>query len=545
MTAFQMNKDNQYKIHIFIVLLFVLIIVLTSGLAYPQTKSELTNWLRKYVYLYELPNTSPKQVLLKIQSDFTWHSLLLTEKGNYWYQLSPDSEQQFPAFAQAMLGVKVEYNEIPTNIKTENRIWAFREAINAPKGSGPFGSLTMGYFVEKFQRAPFSTLIVDNISLELINITKILEMKDPSPDNKKLLASFGLEKANVTVSDFERMRQNKTLIKGEPAFQNAYFQQIQSWQTITKSTKPGTDITSANNMRVTPMIVGFFIIIIILGFLGWFIIYHQTRSAIKHVTQNLSELRGELGEDSQTSIPWDNILSKLKADVAEIITVNNEKISRLGENIADIAEQLKENQDTTAKLYQVMFAIQEQAKQFEAKLTKASNISAIAQQWEEFKSKFRPLISALEPIADVINQLRNFVDEGVLEQLEQLAPKLPLFYRENAITEEEEISQSLKYIELPEYMQESFIDFAEEYYIAAIEEKFSAEHDSIVDAINQLRSFVDTGVLTRLEQLAPKLQEAETIVQRPKNIDKTDKMTIEPNGAIHSDIKSLELDINI
>ena len=272
MTAFQMNKDNQYKIHIFVVLLFVLIIVLTSGLAYPQTKSGLTNWLRKYVYLYELPNTSPKRFLLKLQSDFAWYSLLLTEKGNYWYQLSPDSEQQFPAFAQAMLGVKVEYNEIPKNIKTENRIWAFREAIKAPKGPGPFGALAMGYFVEKLQRAPFSTIIVDNIVLELINITKILEKENPSPDNKKLLARFGLEKANATVLDFERMRQNKTLNKGEPAFQNEYFRQIQSWQPITKTVKSSADMKSANNMKVTPMILGFVIITIVMGFLGWLII---------------------------------------------------------------------------------------------------------------------------------------------------------------------------------------------------------------------------------------------------------------------------------
>jgi uncharacterized phage infection (PIP) family protein YhgE len=303
-------------------------------------------------------------------------------------------------------------------------------------------------------------------------------------------------------------------------------------------------------MKVIPMIVGF-LIIIVLGFVGWFI-YYKIRGAIKQVTQSFSELKGELEKVSQKSICSDNLSSQLKSDVAKIIAAKSEKISRLEGNILKMAEQLKENQDTTARLYQMMFAIQEQAKQFEEKLTRASNISAIAQQWEEFKSKFSPLINQIEPIEDIINQLRNFVDEGVLEQLEQLAPKLPLFYRETAITEEEEISQSLKYIELPEYMQESFIDFAEEYYIAAIEdyitaieEKFSAEHDSIVDAINQLRSFVDTGVLTRLEQLAPKLQEAETIVQRPKNIDKTDKMTIEPNGAVHSNTTLLELGINI
>jgi hypothetical protein len=226
-----------------------------NGLAFAQPP------VRKYVYLYELPNTFPKQVLLKVQSDSTWHSLLLIKKVDY--SISPESAQQFSAFAKAMLGVEVEYNEIPTNMETVNRIWAFREAIDAPKGPGPFGPLAMGYFVEKF-KAPLSTLLVDNIDLELVNITKILENKSLNSKDQKLLAIFGLEKANATV----------TVIKGEPAFQDAYFQQIQLLQTVTtESTEPGEG-KAVSGVKVTLMIVGF-LIIVILGFVGWFIIYKR------------------------------------------------------------------------------------------------------------------------------------------------------------------------------------------------------------------------------------------------------------------------------
>ncbi|MBM3236824.1 hypothetical protein FJZ31_11085 [Candidatus Poribacteria bacterium] len=200
----------------------------TSGLTSAQPLSEVTNSLRKYVYLYELPNTFPKQMLLKVQAGFTWHSFILIKRGDYWYEISPGAESQFSTFVQAMLNVKVKYNEVPADIEAEKRVFAFNKAINPRGSSEVWGPLAMGYFVEeKLQRAPFSTLFVDNIHLELVNITKILESKSPNSDSQKFLASFGLEKANATVTDFERMRQDKTFIKGEPVFQRVYFQQIQ------------------------------------------------------------------------------------------------------------------------------------------------------------------------------------------------------------------------------------------------------------------------------------------------------------------------------
>ena len=313
------NKDNRYKIRIFIFWLFVLIIVLTSGLVFSQNKSEVTTWLRKYVYLYELPNTSPEQVLLEVQSDLAWHSIILTKKEKYWYQLYPTSQQQFSVFAKEMLDVKVEYNEIPTNITTEKRIWFFREAINAPKGPGAFGSLAMGYFVEKFRRAPLSTLIVDNIVFELINITKILEKENLSPNNKKLLATFGLHKANATVLDFERMRKDKSLIKGKTVFQNVYFQQIQSLQSITNTVKSSADMTSANNIDSTPTIVAFLILIIVLVLAGWGIIYY----IIWRVNQSLSELKEKIEEVSPKSNHSEILFSQLKNDFAEISSCRN------------------------------------------------------------------------------------------------------------------------------------------------------------------------------------------------------------------------------
>ena len=599
----QVNKNNRYKIRIFIVLLFILI-VFTNGLAYSQTTSEVPKWLRKYVYLYELPNTSPKQVLLKIQSDFTWHSLFLTERGDYWYQLAPGSEQQFPVFAQAMLGIKVEYNEAPANIKTENRVFAFREAINAPKGFGPkvWGPLTMGYFVGRFQRAPFSTIFVDNITLELINITKIFNSKSPRP--KKLLARFGLEKANATVTDFERMRQDKNLIRGEPAFQDAYFQQIQSWQIITKTTEPNVDMESANSMRVIPMIMGLLITVIILGFVGWLILYYKILSTVKQVTQSLAEIRGELRKNPQTltgdifDVAFETFSSQFKNDVAEMITSQSEKIIGLERNIVEMAEQLKDNQDTNTQ-HQMMLDMEEQA-----------------QQWKEFESKFRPLEGELRSIVDVISQLRVFVDEGILTQLEQfvdegflaqleqIAQKLPLLDEEHVITEEEEITQALKHIELLEDIQKGFIDLDCYITAATIEEEFSAivqkweefkrkfdsereellaiiqeefgplvnvanEFNSTADVINQLKSFVNEGVMIKLEQLPEKFQEAEAILQRLRDIDEKAKTTAEhlvkavtlwwesgeshrPTGqfpeagsTVQNDTPPLKLDINI
>ena len=348
----EINRNNQYKMHIFI----VIIILFISWSASAQMKSEATtNSFRKYVYLYELPNTSPKQVRLKVQSDstrsYTWHSLLLTKRGDYQYQLFPDSEQQFSAFAQAMLDVKVEYNKVPANRESENRIFCLQEAINAPKSFGPkvWGPLTMGYFVERFQQATFSTLLVDNIALELVNITKILESKAQNSNNRKLLASFGFEKANATVADLEQMRQDKTLIKGEPAFQDAYFQQIQSWQPTAKATKqtitgasepdpePNSDM-AANSIKIILMIVSFSIAVIILGFVGWFILY-KILSAIKQVIQILSELRGELG-----------------TGVMEIITAQSEKISELEENVV---KKLRDIDETAKTMVEHLVTLQQ------------------------------------------------------------------------------------------------------------------------------------------------------------------------------------------
>jgi hypothetical protein len=78
----KINKDNRYKI----VFLFLLIFF-SSGLVHSQTQPGVSNRLHKYVYLYELPNTSPEQVLLEVQSDLAWHSIILTKKGSrYFFQ---------------------------------------------------------------------------------------------------------------------------------------------------------------------------------------------------------------------------------------------------------------------------------------------------------------------------------------------------------------------------------------------------------------------------------------------------------------------------